>query len=56
MPKTKPSDESKSQRQKFIETAREHGADGDEDAFRKALRQVATAPAAKPKQAASKVK
>lgn len=54
MPKTKPSDEGKSQRQKFIEAAREHGADGDEDAFRKVLRQVATAPASRPKKVAKK--
>lgn len=45
------SDEGKSQRQKFIEAAREHGADGTEDAFRSALRKIATAPAPKPKKA-----
>jgi hypothetical protein len=42
----------KSQRQKFIDAAREHDADGDEDAFRKALKKVATAPVSKPKKKA----
>ena len=47
--------DTRTQRQKFIDTAREHGADGDEDAFRRAVKQVATAPA-KPKKLAAKAK
>ena len=34
----------------------EHGASEDADAFRRAVRKVATAPAAKPKKAATKRK
>jgi hypothetical protein len=45
-PKTKEID-TRTQRQKFIDAAREHGADGDEDTFRKTLRKVATAPVSK---------
>ena len=45
-------DDGKSQRQKFIDAAREHGADADEGTFRRAVRTVATAPATKPKKAA----
>lgn len=56
MPKTKPADIGKSQRQKFIEAAREHGADGDADTFRNAVRKIATAPVAKPKKAAHRPK
>jgi hypothetical protein len=48
--------DTRTQRQKFIEAAREHGADEDRDAFRRAVRQVATAPVAKPKKAARKRK
>lgn len=44
-------DTGKSQRQKFIEAARAQGADGSEDAFRSALRKIATAPVAKAKKA-----
>lgn len=48
MPKPK---STKTQRQKFIEAAKEHGTDGDEDVFRRAVKTVATAPKkdAKPK-------
>ena len=46
----------RSQRQKFIEAARELGADGDEGAFRSAVRKVATAPPQKAKKAARKPK
>jgi hypothetical protein len=41
--------ESKTQRQKFLDAAKEHGASEDEDAFRRAVRKVATAPVEKPK-------
>ena len=50
MPKHKPEPEdTRSQKQKFIDAAREHGAEGDEDAFRRIVRGVATAPVDKPK-------
>lgn len=55
MAKTKETaDDGRTQRQKFIDAAREHGADGDEDTFRRAVRKVATAPVSKPKKAARK--
>lgn len=57
MAKPKPTNEdSRSQRQKFIDAAREHGADGDESAFRSAVRTVAKAPPQKAKKAARKPK
>lgn len=46
----------KTQRQKFIDAAREHGADGDEETFRRIVRGVATAPVEKPKKGTSKSK
>lgn len=49
-------DKAKSQRQRFIEAAKELGADADEDAFRSTLRKVATAPVSKSKKAARKPK
>lgn len=53
MPKTKKQEEdTRSQRQKFIDAAREHEADSDADAFRRVVRKVATAPVAKPKKGA----
>jgi hypothetical protein len=55
MAKTKATNEdSRSQRQKFIDAAREHGADSDEDAFRSAVHKVASAPAKKAKKPARK--
>lgn len=36
--------DTRTQRQKFIDAAREHGADGDEDTFREALKKIAKAP------------
>jgi hypothetical protein len=39
--------DNRTQRQKFIDTAREHGADGDAETFRDTLRKIATAPASK---------
>ena len=57
MAQRKPVEADKTQRQKFIDAAREHGADvGDAEAFRRAVRQVATAPVAKPKKASRKPK
>ena len=49
-------EDTRSQRQKFIDAAREVGASGDEHAFRKAVRKVASAKSAKPKKAAVKSK
>jgi hypothetical protein len=46
--KTAARDDGKTQSQRFIEAARELGADGDADTFRRAVRTVA---AAKPKKA-----
>lgn len=45
-PKTAERD-ARTQKQKFIDAAREHGADGTADTFRDALRKVATAPVSK---------
>jgi len=57
MPQTKkPETDKRSQRQKFMDAARETGASGDEHAFRKAVKRVASAPPAKPKKAARKSK
>lgn len=47
-------EDTRTQRQKFIDTAREHGADADGDALRRAVRAVATAPTKKVKKAAKK--
>lgn len=46
----------RSQRQKFLDAAREHGADSDETAFRSAVRKVASSPPQKAKKAARKAK
>ena len=46
----------RTQRQKFIDAAREHGADGTENAFRQSVRKIATAPMAKPKKAGTTTK
>jgi hypothetical protein len=54
MPQPKP--DTRTQRQKFIDAARELGADGDAETFRRAVRAVATAPGAKAKKAAKKRK
>ena len=57
MPQTKkPDTDTRSQRQKFIDAAREAGVSEDEGAFRRAVRKVAAAPPAKPKKAAAKPK
>lgn len=53
---TKTADKGKTQRQRFMEAAREVGADQDEGAFRRTLRKVATAPVTKPKKASKKPK
>ena len=49
-------DDGKTQRQRFIEAARALGADSTSDAFRKAVRKVATAPPQKAKKAARRAK
>lgn len=56
MAQRKPSGDGKSQRQRFIEAARELGADEGEDAFRRIVRKVATAPIDKPKKGSKKPK
>lgn len=54
MAKAKTAEDTRSQRQKFIDAAREHGADGGRDAFRQAVRKVATATVAKAKKTSRK--
>ena len=49
MAKSKSTEGTKSQREKFIETARKLGANGDEDSFRQIVRKVATASVSKTK-------
>ncbi len=44
MAQRKPVDDGKTQRQKFVDAAREHGASEDADAFRRIGRKIATAP------------
>ena len=39
--------DTRTQRQKFIDAAREHGASEDADAFRRAVRKIAAAPVKK---------
>lgn len=56
MARDKANKNGKTQSQRFIEAARELGADGNEDAFRRAVRKVASAPSQKPKKAARKPK
>jgi hypothetical protein len=48
--------DARTQRQKFIDAAREHGASEDPEAFRRALGAVAKAPGEKAKKAAKKPK
>ena len=45
----KTDDDTRTQRQKFIDVAKEHGADGDQDALRRAVRAVAKAQPRKAK-------
>jgi hypothetical protein len=54
MAKAKTEDDTRTQREKFMDTAREHGADTDAAAkgFRQFVRAVAKAPVGKPKRAA----
>ena len=56
MAQRKPAEDTRTQRQKFIDAAREVGAETDADAFRRIVRQVATAPVKKPKKRARKAK
>ena len=51
-----PKPDTRTQRQKFIDSARELGASESEAIFRKALAHVAKAPGAKAKKAAKKPK
>lgn len=54
MAKQKQPADKRTQSQKFIDKARELGADGDEDTFRRTLKAVATAPVSKPKKKAKR--
>ena len=54
MAKAKPTEDTRTQRQKFIDAAREHGADADQDALRSIVRKIATAPVKKPKKASKR--
>lgn len=54
MAKTKEPVDKRTQSQKFIDKARELGADGADDTFRRALKAVATAPVSKPKKKAKR--
>jgi len=57
MPKAKPEPEdTRSQKQKFIDAAREHGADADEDGFRRIVRGIAKPPVDKGKKRGAKSK
>jgi hypothetical protein len=49
-------DDPKSQRQKFIDAARDLGTDESEDAFQRVVRKIASSPGAKAKKAAKKRK
>jgi hypothetical protein len=51
-----PKPDTRTQRQKFIETAREHSAREDAGVFRTLVRGIATAPAKKAKKAAKRVR
>jgi hypothetical protein len=51
-----PKPDTRTQRQKFIDAARELGTDESEDAFRRVVRKIASAPGAKAKKAAKKPK
>lgn len=57
MAQRKPTEpDTRTQREKFADAAREAGATEDEAAFERALRRVATTPVVKPKKAARKSK
>jgi hypothetical protein len=56
MAQRKPAKDTRTQRQKFIDAARELGASEDEEIFRRAARKIATAPVKKAKKAPSKHK
>jgi hypothetical protein len=56
MAKAKTAEDTRTQRQKFIDAAREHGASEDIDVFRRVARTIATAPVTKAKKAARKRK
>lgn len=56
MAKSKPFEDTRTQRQKFIDAAREVGASEDPEVFRRVARSIATAPVKKAKKAARKRK
>jgi hypothetical protein len=51
-----PEPDTRTQRQKFIDAARELGTDESEDAFRRVVRKIASVPGPKVKKAAKKPK
>jgi hypothetical protein len=51
-----PKPDTRTQRQKFIETAREHSTSKDAGVFRTLVRDIATAPAKKGQKAAKRVR
>jgi hypothetical protein len=53
MPKERPSKRKKTQHEKFVELARELGADESEGAFVRKLRKIAKLPSAPPKKKGS---
>ena len=56
VPWTKPktAEDPRTQREKFVDAAKEYGASDSADFFRRAVRSVATAPVTKPKKASRK--
>lgn len=56
MAQRKPAEDTRTQRQKFIDAAREHGASESEEIFQRALRKVAKSPPLKAKKVATKRK
>jgi hypothetical protein len=56
MAKAKPVEDTRTQRQKFIDLASEHGATEDPGVFRKLVESIGRAPVGKPKKGARKSK
>jgi hypothetical protein len=56
MAQRRPAEDTRTQRQKFIDAAHKAGASEHEDAFERALKRIATAPVRKPKKAAQRRK
>ena len=56
MAKAKTAEDTRTQRQKFIDAAREHGADESPEGYRNVMRTIATAQTKQVKRAAKKRK